>query len=364
MDGRSFGVEEEFLLLRRDGTGLAEDGERVAARASTGADDAQYEHELKQAQVELGSTPTTHPDDLRRDLATLRRDLAAAAHARNARLVASGTSPRLEAAHVTDEQRYREMTDRFGLVARQQLTCGMHIHVAVASPDEGVRVVDALAPHLAVLTALAANSPYYGDQDTGYASYRAVLWGTWPTAGPTYGFGDLDTYHRLTEDLVELGAARDQKMIYFDARLSTTYPTVEIRVCDVCPTVGDAVTIAALARALVEHVAAAEPTAPVRPELLRAAAWRAARDGMGGQLVDFAGPRPRLRPAWDLVDALVTRVGDALDGAGDASVVNDGLAVIRERGTGAELQRAAFARADSVEDVVDRMTLAVDKTVD
>ena len=358
MELRSFGVEEEFLVLRPDGTGLVEDGERIAAGASDSAADAQFEHELKQAQVELGSSPTTDAGTLRDDLAALRRELTAAARDRGARLVASGTSPRLEAAHVTDEQRYREMTDRFGLVARQQLTCGMHIHVSVDSPDEGVHVVDTLAPHLAVLTALSANSPYYGDQDTGYASYRAVLWGTWPTAGPTYGFGDLAAYRQLTDDLVELGAARDEKMIYFDARLSTSYPTVEIRVCDVCPSVEDAATIAALARALVEHAAGTDRVPPVRPELLRAAAWRAARDGMGDQLVDLGAARPRLRPAWELVDDLVERVGGALDRTGDTDLVRDGLARIRERGTGADLQRAAFARAGSVEDVLDRMTLA------
>lgn len=358
MELRSFGVEEEFLVLRQLGTRLAEDGERIAASASAGATGAQFEHELKQAQVELGSSPTTDVSVLRHDLAALRRELASAARRRGARLVASGTSPRLEAAHVTDEQRYREMTDRFGLVARQQLTCGMHIHVSVASPDEGIHVVDALAPHLAVLTALSANSPFYGDQDTGYASYRAVLWGTWPTAGPTYGFGDLAAYRQLTADLVELGAARDEKMIYFDARLSSRYPTVEIRVCDVCPTVDDAATIAALARALVDHVAGADPMAPVRPELLRAAAWRAARDGTGDRLVDLTADRPRLRPAWELVDDLVERLADPLGRAGDAALVRDGLARIRQRGTGADLQRATLARAGSVEDVLDRMTLA------
>lgn len=347
---RRVGVEEEFLLVRPGRTDLAPEGESVVADASAAAEGAQFEHELKQAQAELGSEPTASLPALERDLVGLRGRLADAAHERGVQLVASGTSPVLAPARTTVQPRYQAMTEEFGLVARQQLTCGMHLHIDVGSDDEGVRVIDGITPWLPVLTALSANSPFYNGNDTGLASYRSVLWGQWPTAGPTGGFGSPAAYRALQQTLVGLGAARDEAMLYFAARLSARYPTVEIRVCDVCAVVEDAPVLAGLARALVEHAAAADPAPPLRLEVLRAAAWRAARDGMDGELVDPVGlggsAGPLLRPAWDLVERLLDRVAGELDAAGDTAFVTEGLARIRDRGTGARHQRTVYAEHD------------------
>ena len=136
-------------------------------------------------------------------------------------------------------------------------------------------------------------------------------------------------------------------MIYFDARLSDSYPTVEIRVCDVVPTVDEAVTLAGLCRALVATSAVGDQAPSIRPELLRAAFWRAARWGMTGELVDLRGA-PRLVPAWTLVDELLDHLGDALDAAGDRDRIGAGLARIRAAGTGAVRQRTAGDPAGSL----------------
>jgi carboxylate-amine ligase len=250
------------------------------------------------------------------------------------------------------------MTEQFGLLARDQLTCGMHVHVAVDDPDQATAALTGIAPWLPVLLALSANSPFYGGSDSGYASYRTVLWGRWPTAGPTGSFGDRAEYDALRRDLIATGAARDDGMIYFDARLSVDYPTVEIRVCDVCVEVGDAVLIAALARGLVTAALQAEPAPPVRPELLRAATWRAARWGMAGELVAFGTGRPRLLPAWDLIGELRDLVGPALEEAGDADRVDAALRAVQDRGTGADRQRQAYAGDGGFEAVVQAVTVA------
>jgi carboxylate-amine ligase len=147
-------------------------------------------------------------------------------------------------------------------------------------------------------------------------------------------------------------------MIYFDARLSAHYPTVEIRVADVCPEVGDAVLLACLCRALVECAARGGlPSADVDVALLRAAAWRAARYGLSGALIDPEDGRPRA--AADVLARLLDRTGEALRDSGDLSRARDGLARVQERGTGADLQRASFARDSRLRDVV---ADAVDRT--
>jgi carboxylate-amine ligase len=357
-DVRSVGVEEEFLLVRGPVPRLSTQGEDVVERADQLDEDAQFEHEFKRAQAELASPPTRSLPDLRAELRKLRAEMATAARTEGERLVASASSPLRDRPRTTDNERYRRMNAQFGLLAREQLTCGMHVHVSV-EPDEGLVALDGIRPWLAVLTALSANSPLHRGRDTGYASYRTVLWGRWPTAGPTASFRDQREYDDLVRDLVTIGAAGDEAMIYFDARLSRNYPTIEVRVCDVCARPEDAVVIAALCRALVETAARSDGDGlrPLRPELLRGASWRAARYGMSGELADLRAERARLRPAWEVVDALLEHVGPALDDAGDDAAVTEGLRRIRERGTGAELQRRAFAEG-GVEAALAAVTVA------
>jgi carboxylate-amine ligase len=254
------------------------------------------------------------------------------------------------------------MTDAFGEVARQQLTCGMHIHVAVDSPQEGVAVIDRIQPWLPVLTALSTNSPFYHSEDSGYASYRSILWGQWPTAGPVAAFGDLANYRRVQHDLIASGAALDDGMLYFDARLSANYPTVEIRVGDVCLDPGTAAAIAGLARALVETAVHdwrdGRPPPAERAELLRARAWRAARWGMTGELRDISTDAVETRPAWACVDSLQEHVAAALSEFGDSRFIERELSELRRVGTGAQRQRAAHA-AGGYDAVFDLLTVSV-----
>ena len=154
-------MEEEFLLAWASSPGLAGVGDAVVAAVETGSD-GQFEHEFKREQAELGTSPHESMTGLAEDLVGRRRELASAAHEQGVRLLASATSPLDEQVTSTAEARYERMTSMFGEMARTQLTCGMHVHVAVESPAEGVAVLDRLRGWLAVLLALSANSPFLG----------------------------------------------------------------------------------------------------------------------------------------------------------------------------------------------------------
>ncbi len=350
---RTVGVEEELLLIQSDRDAVAPVGGAVAAAAAA-SEDPIVEREFKQEQVEIGSSPTLELAELRADLVTLRQGAAEVAKAHGARVVAIATSPWKVSPQPTPDERYLRMTREFGLLAREQLTCGQHVHVSVHSRAEGVAVLDRIRNWLPVLTALSANSPFWQGQDTGYGSFRSVLWGRWPSAGPTELFGDEAGYDEQVEELIRSGGALDDGMIYFDARLSARYPTVEIRVADVCTDVSDAVLLAALARALVDTAARAwrndEPVPAVRTALLRSASWRAARWAVSGTLID---PRDGTqRPAWTVIDELVELLTPALAASGDRELVTHGLRRLAEDGVGAQRQRAVLADRGSLDEVV------------
>lgn len=359
MATRTFGVEEELLLVNPHDGRPEPTGDQVVWQAA-GRSAAQsavrpiVDAEFKAEQAEIGSAPTASAAALTEDLRLLRRELAGAAAATGAQVAALATSPMKVQPTVTPNARYERMVDTFGLLARQQLTCGQHVHVSIESRTEGVAVIDRIAPWLPVLIALSANSPFWQGADTGYASYRTIVWGLWPTAGPSGTFGDEAGYDAAIADLLESGAAMDHGMIYFDARLSARYPTVEIRVADVCADVNDAVLVAVLCRALVESAATAwragERAPDVRPDLLKAATWQAARYGLGGSLFDPLARRAV--PAFDLLEILLARLEPALRLSGDFDLARAGVDRLRHHAGGAAAQREVFSGSNSLPEVV------------
>jgi glutamate---cysteine ligase / carboxylate-amine ligase len=341
---RTVGVEEELLLLdAASGEPTAVAGAVLALPAQPGSAPVPgaLEAELQQQQVEVETAPAERLAELADNVVGWRRAADERARSFGARVAALGTSPLPVLPELTPSPRYRAMTDQFGLTAVEQLTCGFHVHVGVTDRDEGVAVLDRIRIWLPVLLAVSANSPFWQGHDSGYASFRSQAWKRFPTAGPTDIFGTAAAYEERADAMVASGVLLDQAMIYFDARLSHKYPTVEIRVADVCLHAEDAVVVAGLARALVETASREAsdgwPPPPVPTELLRLATWRAGRSALEGDLLDPHEARPR--PADEVLAALVDHLRPALLASGDDDVVTAGLARIRTRGWGAVTQR-------------------------
>jgi carboxylate-amine ligase len=247
------------------------------------------------------------------------------------------------------------MRERFGDLSPGAGLNGMHVHVSVPDPETGVQVLNHLRPWLPIFQAATANSPFFAGRDTGYASWRSMLWERWPTVGPTPYLESHEQYETMISDLIASGAMLDEGMLYWYARLSANYPTVEIRMGDVCPTPDDAMLLAALARALVAtvlgEVEAGRPAPNVPHPLLMAAHWRAAHDGLEGVNIDMATREPR--SAWKLMRQLFDYVRPELDRHGDLEMATVLMGRLRSHGTGAARQRAVFARQGSLEAVVD-----------
>ncbi|WP_273654811.1 carboxylate-amine ligase [Cellulomonas fimi] len=354
------GVEEEFLLVTPEGVpyAVAPTVLRLAAdEPSDPRPGGDLEKEFKQEQVEVSTHPCTDLDDLLAQVRDGRARTDTLARRAGARIAALGTAPHVVESTVIPDRRAHEIRARFGQTAREQLTCGCHVHVAVADDDEGVHVIDHLRAWNAVLLALSANSPSWLGAATGYASYRSQVWGRWPTAGATAPFGDAATYRAVIAELLRSGTALDDGMIYFDARLSARYPTVEVRVADVCLDPQDAVLQAVLVRALAETAVRTDPDpAPVRAEILRSWTWRAARSGTTGELVSPSTGEPR--PAADVVAELVDHVHDALVESGELDWVQARVADVLRRGNGA-VQQLAWRAEGADDDAVVRRAAEV-----
>jgi len=340
----TLGVEEEFLLLDPS-TGAPVLAAPELVRMLGGEPGVQTE--LMRFQVETATGACTSLDQAGRELLRLRRLAADAAAQLGCALVACGVAPYQTPglAGLTDQPRYRELARRYGPVAAQAGTCGCHVHVAVPSRDLGVQVLARLRPWLAPLLAVTANSPIAGGHDTGWASWRHVLWSRWPTATPPQAWPDAAAYDAAIRRLIRQGAAMDERNVYFLARLSPRYPTVEVRVADVCLDAGTAVLLAGLTRALVATALAGArrgtpvPAAPARQ--VAAALAAAARHGLAGPGIDPVTGQPAGAAA--LRARLLEHVSPALADLGDAETITGLLGRLDERGTGAGRQRALLA---------------------
>ncbi|WP_275238222.1 carboxylate-amine ligase [Luteipulveratus flavus] len=351
---RTVGVEEEFLLVDPH-TGRTVPIASALLQSGTGPDteDEHVEAELQEQQLETRTDPHARLAALREGLIERRLQADEIARTAGARIVALATAPLPVTPITTPAARYQRMAQRYGPIEQSQLSCGCHVHVAVASDDEAVTAIDRIRGWLAPLVALTSNSPFYGGEDTSYASFRTQLWSRWPSTGPIEVVHTPKAYEELVTQVLATGSAMDRGMVYFDARLSESYPTVEVRVADVCLDVDDAVLMAALVRGLVDSATAEwvddEPI-PVAAHVLRGAGWRASRFGLSEEL--YHPVEGRSLPASEVVHDLYSRIRPALDRYGDADWVGQRLEHLLRDGNGADHQRTVYGRTGSLEAVV------------
>ena len=351
------GVEEEYQLVDSETRALVAAAPRIVLRAE--GRDLDVKEELHSSQIEVGTRVCTSLAEVRSEIAAARRSVSVMAEARGARLVAGGTHPfsRWEHQTVTESPRYEELEESYRHIARETVIFGSHVHVGIDDPEALIGVMNRARLWVPVLIAVAANSPFWGGSDTGYASFRAEIARRWPQSDLSHQFEFRTEYDKLIDDLVAGGSVPDASQIYWDIRPSMRYDTLEFRATDVTPSIDETVLVAGLARALavtcLDEIERGTSTPMPRPELLQAAKWRAGRDGLKGELIDVR--TGRAKPAAGLVADLLEHVSPALERLGDFNEVCFLVADTLRRGNGADRQRAVYERTGSFEEVVDAL---------
>ncbi len=352
----TLGVEEEYQIVDASSRALTARESRILSTAKRTLGDA-VQPELQSSMIEIATPICKTLADVRRELERERRALSDAARESGSRIAAAGTHPfsAWSDQSITPKERYEKLAADFGLLAHETVIFGCHVHVGLESRAIAVDVMNRVRAQLSPLLALAANSPFWLGADSDYASYRTLVWSRWPTSGPPLAFESEAAYDGLIRQLIDAELIEDETKIYWDVRPSGRFPTLEFRVTDVCMTIDEAVMLAGLVRALARTAYLAgqrgDGATEVRHELVRAAHWQAARFGLDGKLIDTASGRAE--PAASVMETMLAGLRDALEEAGDYDEVASLVRSTVRTGNGARRQRAAFARAGSVKDVVD-----------
>jgi glutamate---cysteine ligase / carboxylate-amine ligase len=356
--GPRFGVEEEFLVVDPVTRGVVPQAHTVLHHAQQRLG-ARVSGEITKLQLETKTDPCHTVEELHAQLVEQRGELAAAAATAGLRVMAAG-SPVLGMEvppPITEGPRQDRGTATFRGLHDELSICAVHVHVELPERDRALKVSNHLRAYLPALIALTANSPFWVERDTGYASWRTMTWHRWPVAGPPPYFTSVAHYDELVSTLHEVGAVVDTGTIFWDIRPSEHQPTLEIRVADVPITAEESALLAALVRALVvdslRAVDGGDPGPVIPAELLRLAYWRAARDGLDGHGIDLN--TGRLLPAPELAHRLLAVARPTLEEHGDLDRVEGWLRRLVEGGDGATRQRRVAAQRGSLADVVDHL---------
>ncbi|HBG97674.1 MAG: carboxylate-amine ligase [Rhodobacteraceae bacterium] len=343
----TIGIEEEYLLVHQDTYELATAPEGLIEACDEGLD-GQVSPEFLQCQVEVGTKVCQTVTEAREDLGRLRARVAGHAADFGLRPIAVSCHPTADwhSQVFTNKERYRALERDLAGVAHRMLICGMHVHVGIE--DEALRIdlMNQFMYFLPHLLALSASSPFWKGQDTGLASYRLTVFDNLPRTGLPPRFVSWAEYERSVQMIVDTGAIEDATKIWWDVRPSARFPTLEARICDVCPRIDDTVALAALVQCTLRMLwrlsRVNQRWRIYDAFLVGENRWRAQRYGTQEGLIDFA--RGCVVPFAELLEELLALIAEDAAALGCTAEVAHAREILA-RGTSATQQRAAFYAA-------------------
>ena len=338
----TLGVEEEFFLVDPGTRDLLPDPDpRIFEDCENNRGPHKIVAEFLRSQIEATTRVCHSVGEVREALVETRRLVIDAAANHGAAVMAASTHPFAAWRNqvVTAGRRYEQFATTYQQAVRELLVGGMHIHAGFGDSDSRVRVMTALRQHLPLLHALSASSPFSSGGETGFKSYRITLFSSLPRTGLPAPLGTWDEFDRLVTNYQRMDFIQDSTELWWHIRPSRAFPTVELRICDVCHTIEEAVCVVALYASLVRYLLRLdmEGRLPAEPptELIAENCWLAQRYGVLAFLGDTGG-----KGRMD-IDELAHSLVDDL--AEDARALNCepelrfALNVIRN-GTGADRQ--------------------------
>jgi carboxylate-amine ligase len=356
-DPYTLGVEEEYMLLDGATFDLVQHIETVLAAISGHELESQINPELMQSVLEIATPVCRTAGDVQRELLKLRAYVTQVGREQGLRVGSAGTHPfsLFERQRITARDRYRALVDQLQYVARRELIFGMHVHVAVDSPEKAIVVLNGMLAHLADLLALSANSPFWRGELTGLASTRQMVFAAFPRSGVPPRFADYEEYAAVVGQLEKTGCIADYTHIWWDIRPHPKWGTIEVRVMDAVSRVEDAVALAAYIQSLVkyysERVDAGQEVPSYHRMLVTENRWLAARYGLEAPVMDLATGRRNRVPVAQLVRRALREIRPHARELGSDREL-EGIEQILARGNGADRQRRVFNANRDVTEVV------------
>ena len=338
----TLGVEEEFFLVDPKSRNLLADPDpQIFESCKANQGPHKVVHEFLRSQIEISTRVCASVSEVRSALLETRRVMIEGAAQHGAAVLATSTHPfaAWDEQLPTPNDRYEDFANTFQESVRRLLVGGLHVHAGFGDPETRIRVMTALRRYLPVFNALSASSPFSGGRETGFKCGRLNLMGALPRTSVPRELNSKADFDRLVQDYQRMEFISDGGELWWDIRPSHTFPTIELRICDICPRLEDTLGIVALYASLARWLLrqAREGKLPAEPptEIIAENIWLAQRYGVLAFLGDTTnGGRVDIA---DMVVRLVDDLSEDAEALGCENELRHTLDIIRE-GAGADRQ--------------------------
>lgn len=348
MPSFTIGIEEEYLLVHPDTGDLVREAPDSLLPDLKEKLGDQVTPEFLQCQIEIGTKVCRNIGEARDNLCWLRRSVSDVAKEYGFAMTAVSTHPFAKARQqkVTSRERYAALENDLQRVARRLLISGMHVHVGIEDDDARVDLMSQVSYILPHFLALSTSSPFWKAENSGLMSYRICIWDEMPRTGLPHNFESYSDYQRHVQTLVNAGIIEDASKIWWDLRPSCRFPTLEMRISDLCTTLEDTLCIAALyscwLRMLCRLRLKNQRWRVYSMMLLDENRWRAHRYGINEGLIDFG--RGEVVPYPDLLEEILQLLEQDAEALGCTNEIQHARTIIK-RGTSAHRQLAVYNEA-------------------
>ncbi len=346
----TIGIEEEYMLVDAESFNLVSQVPDSVFKDCEEQLEGQVTREFMQCQVEIGTKVCSNTDEAREELVRLRSTLSQAVQSHGLEIMAASTHPFSDYSDQqhTSKSRYDDLADDLQEVVRRLLIGGMHVHVGIEDDDLRLDLMGQATYVLPHLLALSTSSLFWCGKNTGLKSYRLSVWDEVPRTGLPPLFESYTEFSRHIEVLVKTGIIEDASKIWWDIRPSSRFPTLEVRIADVCTNIDDAICIASLFQCWLRMLCRLKRTnlrwRRYLSMLIDENRWRAHRYGIDEGLIDFG--REKIIPYTELFEEMLSLIHEDAEALGCVKAVEHGREIIK-RGTSAHAQIEQYHKAIS-----------------
>jgi len=363
-DKLTLGVEEEYLLVNPVTRNAVISPPKKFMKACRKAIGDRVTPEFLRCQIEIATDICETVGDAREQIANLRGEIARIAESMDMRLMAASTHPFTpwKRQRPTEGERYERLDNDMQGAIRRMMICGMHVHVGLEDPEQRIDVQNQMRYFLPHMLALTTSSPFWEGHSMGMKSYRLSVFDGMPRTGIPEEIESYSEYERLINAIIAAGAIEDSTKIWWDIRPSAKFPTLEMRVCDVCTRIEDAMAVTAIYQALTRRILRLKKDNMkwrVYPAfLISENRWMAQRHGVSGQLIDFG--TGKTVPYSDILEELISWISEDADALGclkevehARTIVTRGSSACRQNEIYEQARTAGLRKRDAFNAVVD-----------
>lgn len=359
----TLGIEEEYLLVNKETRAVTEEAPEALFEACQKRLKGRVAHEFLSSQIEVNTNVCTDITAARAELSELRSTIAEVAGEYGLAPIAASTHPfsLWESQHHTDKERYNEIARDIQAPVRRLMICGMHVHVGLGDDDElRIDLLNQVSYFLPHMLAFSTSSPFWRGLDAGLKSYRLSVFDEMPRTGIPNQFQSFSEYERHVAVLVKAGLIEDATKLWWDVRPSARFPTLEMRIADVCTLMDDALAVAALFACILRMLYRLKTNNQrwrvYSQMLIEENRWRAQRYGTDEGLVDFG--KGEVVPFGQLIDEITSLIDEDVQALGCTEQIAH-LKTILARGTSAHRQVKTYEDAVAAGADRDKALIAV-----